>query len=139
MIYRILIDFPDPQQALLAHLFHLGRGALPIPWSKRIERRLAGGSYGRLAIVMLLHGLRSPRITNPRARFYFTERGWRKVGRHVAAEAKRLGHVVKVVRHKEPDGSQIVYRDALQIALLPRKAPLGRRRLTPQAASMRST
>ena len=56
----------------------------------------------------------------PRVRFYFTERGWAKVGRHVAAEAKRAGHVIKVIRRKQPERSQIVYRDELQLALLPK-------------------
>jgi hypothetical protein len=123
VIYRILVDFPDPQNELLAHLYRLGGGAISIPWSKRVERRLAGGSYGPLAIVMFAGGLRSPNIANRRARFYFTERGWRKVGRHVAGEARRIGHIVKVIRRKEPARSQVVYRDALQVALLPlRKA-----------------
>jgi hypothetical protein len=72
---------------------------------------------------MFAGGLRSPNIANRRARFYFTERGWRKVGRHVAGEARRIGHIVKVIRRKEPARSQVVYRDALQVALLPlRKA-----------------
>jgi hypothetical protein len=121
MIYRILIDLSDPQNALLSRLYDIAGGSVPIPWSKRIERRLAGGSYGTLAIIMFSRGLRSPRITNHRARFYFTERGWRKVGRHVAGEARRLGHLVKVIRRKEPDRSQVTYRDALHVALLPRR------------------
>jgi hypothetical protein len=57
------------------------------------------------------HGLPRPKIENNRARFYFTERGWHAVGQHVYAEAKRRGHVVSVLRRKEPSDSQIVYRD----------------------------
>jgi hypothetical protein len=120
MIYRILVDYPDPLHAVFRGMFELAQ--LPIPWSKRVERRLAGGSFGLLAGVMFARGLRSPNITNRRARFYFTERGWRKVGRHVTAEARRLGHVVKVIRRKEPERSQIIYRDPLQLAILAQKS-----------------
>jgi hypothetical protein len=120
MIYRLLVDFPDPQNAFVRRLYHLGGGSVPVPWNKRIARYLRGGSFGPLAEIMFSQGLRSPPISNRRARFYFTERGWSKVGRHVAAEARRLGHIVKVVRRKEPDRSQIIYRDTLQVALLPK-------------------
>ena len=44
-----------------------------------------------------------PHITNPRARFYFTEAGWAKVGKDVAANAQREGRVVKVIRRKNPE------------------------------------
>jgi hypothetical protein len=70
------------------------------PFNKRTDRdyqddtRLGGAGYGRLADIMQDSGLRAPAISNPRARFYFTELGWLTVGRHVAAEARRLGHVV---------------------------------------------
>jgi len=123
MIYRLLVDYPDPHNALLNHLAHLvgltGR-SVSIPWNKRIARRVTGGSFGPLALVMFRQGLCSPSISNRRARFYFTERGWSKVGRHVAAGAHRLAHVVKVIRPKEPDHSQVIYRDALQVAVLPK-------------------
>jgi hypothetical protein len=66
--------------------------------------------------------LRAPNIANRRARFYFTERGWQKIGRFVATEARRAGHVVKVIRRKQPSRSQIVYRDNLQVAILPCRA-----------------
>ncbi len=64
-------------------------------------------------------GLPAPRITNPRARFYFTELGWHLVGQHVYAEAVRRGHVVSVIRRREPPASQVVYRDEWQVAILP--------------------
>ncbi|HXG78631.1 MAG TPA: hypothetical protein VNJ31_04720 [Methyloceanibacter sp.] len=120
MIYRLLVDYSDPRNAVLNHLYQLVGRAVPIPWNKRVARRLAGGSFGPLALIMFREGLRSPAISNRRARFYFTERGWSKVGRHVAAEARRLGHIVKIVRRKEPDRSQIIYRDLLQVAILPK-------------------
>jgi hypothetical protein len=97
------------------------------PFNKRTDRdyrddtRLGGAGYGRLADIMQDSGLRAPAISNPRARFYFTELGWLTVGRHVAAEARRLGHVVKIVRRKNPSQSQIVYNDKLQMAILQRR------------------
>lgn len=81
--------------------------------------RLAFG----LSDVMWRLRLRAPALTNPRARFYFTERGWQRVGRVVAAEARRRGHLVQVIRRKNPPRSQVVYRDADQVALLPGRRP----------------
>ena len=65
--------------------------------------------------------MKLPHITNPRARFYFTEAGWEKVGKAVVANAQREGRVVKVIRRKNPAASQIVYQDALQVAIIPLK------------------
>ena len=65
--------------------------------------------------------MKLPHITNPRARFYFTESGWEKVGKDVAANAQREGRVVKVIRRKNPEASQILYQDALQVAIIPLK------------------
>jgi hypothetical protein len=78
-----------------------------------------GGVWRLLA--ELPTGLQAPNISNRRARFYFTERGWQKTGRVVAAEARRRGEVVKVIRRKQPRRSQI-YRDDLQVAILPTRA-----------------
>lgn len=71
--------------------------------------------------------LKAPDINNERARFYFTERGWKLIGRHLAAMAVRHGHVVKIIRRKNPDRSQIVYEDELQVAILPMKRRRGDR------------
>jgi len=65
--------------------------------------------------------MKLPHITNPRARFYFTEDGWEKVGTAVAANARREGRVIKIIRQKNPLASQIVYQDALQVAIIPLK------------------
>ena len=65
--------------------------------------------------------LPAPELTNRRARFYFTERGWHDIGQHVLAEVLRRGHVVSVIRRREPADSQIVYRDDWQVAVLPGK------------------
>jgi hypothetical protein len=75
----------------------------------------AGDCFGE---IMFLRGLRAPLIQNLRARFYFTERGWDKVGRFVAGHARKKGFLMRVIRRKNPSASQILYRDALQIALL---------------------
>lgn len=95
------------------------------PWTEREERRHIGAGYGHLADVMQEHGLRAPETANPKLRYYFTEVGWRTVGRHVAAEARRLGHHVKVIRQKNPAASQVAYRDEFQIAILQDKRPVG--------------
>jgi hypothetical protein len=64
-------------------------------------------------------GIPSPNFDNAKARFYFTEAGWKNAGRLIASEAKRQGHVVKCIRRKNPTASQIVYRDKYQLAILP--------------------
>jgi hypothetical protein len=79
-----------------------------------------GGVWRLLA--ELPTGLQALNIWNRRARFYFTKRGWQKTGRVVAAEARQRGNVVKVTRRKQPGRSQIVYRDDLQVAILPARA-----------------
>jgi hypothetical protein len=71
-----------------------------------------------------VHGfdqLNTPQITNKRARFYFTEKGWKLFGRVVAANARKAGLVARVRRCKNPDSSQIIYEDEFQVALLVRK------------------
>ena len=60
-------------------------------------------------------------LSNHRARFYFTEEGWRRYGRPVYASALQAGAQLKVIRRKNPDRSQVVYRDRWQLAILPRK------------------
>jgi hypothetical protein len=83
------------------------------------KRRLIGAGFGALASIMDERGLKAPALENPRVRFYFTDLGWRRVGRFVAGRARQMGHVVRVIRRKNPRASEIAYRDAYQIALLP--------------------
>ena len=67
-------------------------------------------------------GIRSPsRLNNHKVRFYFTEKGWRQAGRLIAVEAREKGHTFRVICRKEPHPSQVVFRDELQIALLPNR------------------
>ena len=60
-----------------------------------------------------------PMLSNPRVRFWFTERGWRAYGLRVAAEARASGRAFRVIRRKNPSKSMLVYRDDWQVALLP--------------------
>jgi hypothetical protein len=60
-----------------------------------------------------------PFLTNPRVRFWFTERGWRAYGLQVAAKARASGRAYRVIRRKNPPRSMVIYRDEWQVALLP--------------------
>jgi hypothetical protein len=68
-----------------------------------------------------------PKIKNRRVRFFFTEKGWRRVGQAITARAISEGHVVRVIRQKNPARSQIFYQDTDQVAILPSR-PKNRRR-----------
>jgi hypothetical protein len=120
MIYRILINGRD-DSAFYQDV-----------WNKReppaeVRERLMGAFAANVPASWA--GLGRPKIAVPRARFYFTEEGWRLVGRDVAAAAQRAGFVVKVVAAREPAKSRIVYEDPLQIAVLPpTRRTRGRRR-----------
>jgi len=46
-------------------------------------------------------------------RFYFTEKGWREVGRKVAAAAKQTRQEYRVIAIKETD-AQVVWRDKVR-------------------------
>lgn len=63
----------------------------------------------------------TPRFKIPRARFYFTTRGWQRFGPQIVATAQRQGRTVRVLRLKNPRCSQIVYQDHYQVAILPRR------------------
>jgi hypothetical protein len=71
---------------------------------------IAFGAWGDLPM---------PALSNPRVRFWFTERGWRAYGLRVAAEARASGRTFRVIRRKNPPESLVVYRDDWQVALLP--------------------
>jgi hypothetical protein len=72
--------------------------------------QVADGAWGDLPM---------PYVSNPRVRFWFTERGWRDYGLRVAAEARASGRTFRVIRRKNPPRSMVIYRDAWQVALLP--------------------
>src|SRR4051812_460849 len=67
-------------------------------------------------------GLRYPHVSNRRLRFFFTEKGWKKIGRFIAAEASANERVVRVIRQKTPPASAVLYRDDLQVGILPQFA-----------------
>lgn len=95
----------------------------PLDPATQVTWRVIYGLVGlsSLASIILLDefGIRAPSIENEKARFYFTEAGWRRAGSKVAVEARRCGHVLRVIRRKNPEPSQVVYRDELQVAILP--------------------
>lgn len=59
-----------------------------------------------------------PMLSNPRVRFWFTERGWRAYGLRVAAEARASGRTFRVIQHKNPSESMVVYGDDWPVTLL---------------------
>jgi len=71
---------------------------------------VAGDAWGDLPM---------PIVSNPRVRFWFTERGWRAYGLRVSAEARASGRAFRVIRRKNPPKSMVIYQDHWQVALLP--------------------
>ena len=63
--------------------------------------------------------LDAPVISNRKARFYFTEKGFKKYGPAIIQGAKESGQCLQVIRRKNPKRSQIVYKDKYQLAILP--------------------
>jgi len=115
MIYRIITEFRmvqgeyDPKKREFVWQW-------VVPEAREDQEMTgAGDCFGD---IMFARGLRAPLIQNPRARFYFTERGWDRVGRFVASDAQKKGFLMRVIRRKNPPASQIVYQDDFQIALL---------------------
>lgn len=65
--------------------------------------------------------LRGPSRSIPaNARFYFTELGWEKVGRHVVAAAQRSGQRYRIISVKH-SAVHVVWRDRLEVAAQPKK------------------
>lgn len=77
------------------------------------------GAYNAGVADRAWHHLPMPMLSNPRVRFWFTERGWRVYGQRVAAEAQASGRAFRVIRRKNPPKSLVIYRDDWQVALLP--------------------
>lgn len=75
-------------------------------------------AYGALDIDVPVPNCKS---IHDRARFYFTELGYKRNAHIILACAKERGQVLKVIRLKEPDESRVVYRDKWQVAVLPQK------------------
>jgi len=82
------------------------------------------GAFNAMIAVGAWGDLPMPALSNPRVRFWFTERGWRAYGLRVAAEARASGRAFRVLRRKNPPKSMVVYRDDWQVALLPDREPI---------------
>jgi hypothetical protein len=93
-------------------------GAMEISLSPSRPGRLMGAFNAQVAIGAW-DDLPMPALSNPRVRFWFTERGWRAYGLRVAAGARASGRAFRVIRRKNPPRSMVVYRDDWQVALLP--------------------
>jgi hypothetical protein len=103
MIYRILVD--NKAAFAFGYLGNwLTQGSL-----------VGAGSAGLLNRTQL----KVPILENRRVRFFFTEKGWRNIGRQIVSRAIREGHVVRVIRQKNPGRSKVFYEDAYQVAILP--------------------
>jgi hypothetical protein len=60
--------------------------------------------------------LSAPKSAIPsNARFYFTEYGWREIGKHVVAACQRSGQEYRVIAIKE-NAIDVVYQDEYQVA-----------------------
>lgn len=86
---------------------------------RRAQGRLSGAC---LAGFGGFEDLPYPSVSNPRARFWFTEAGWQEYGREVMKCAMQSGRPYRLLRTKNPPRSAIVYRDRWQVALLPVKS-----------------
>lgn len=117
MIYRILVNYR-----------YCG---LDLSTGKIVEREGSLTGVGTAGLITNPR-LKAPEFENRRARFFFTEKGWRTIGQSIVSEAKRRGHLVQVIRRKNPAKSQVFYQDPDQVAILP--SHLKRRRKQPRPA-----
>ena len=71
--------------------------------------------------------LNSPRRQiNKNCRFYFTEKGWREIGKDVVAACIKSKQKYRVLSTEEHD-VDVVYRDDLQVAVRPKRKYHGSR------------
>ena len=70
---------------------------------------------------MINGGMKGPKWVNPRARFYFTEKGWREVGKALYLDAKRRGFNPRLEVRKNPKRSDVVHCTSYEVAVLPNK------------------
>jgi hypothetical protein len=104
-----------------------------VAWDEATQqsRLVSGGLQGAFSagVTQGFGEVPTPRLANRRARFYFTEVGWKQFGQAILAAAREEGRMVRVIRRKNPRKSQIVYQDAYQVAILsPHEAPADRHR-----------
>ncbi len=109
MIYRVVSESSEwvwSEESGVVEIGHMSQGRLMGAFNAQV----AVGAWGDLPM---------PYLTNPRVRFWFTERGWRTYGLRVAAGARASGRTFRVIRRKNPARSMTIYRDEWQVALLP--------------------
>ncbi|WP_214106752.1 hypothetical protein [Acrocarpospora catenulata] len=111
MLYRILAD---SVRGYVEYSSDDSGDSFGRPSGTRMGGAWAGGGPSKS-----LDGLPLPPLSNPRVRFWFTELGWREYGLAYLAELREAGHIVRVVRIKNPVESRVAYRDPYQVALLP--------------------
>lgn len=118
MIYRILLQGTDLFVFLRTRTGEVE--CLSAPDREPASKRLS--TWDCLGSEMDRLGLKWPHgFSNRKARFYFTERGWDRIGRQLVKAATELGYKVKIVRKKQPKRSAVVYCDQYQLAVLDRK------------------
>ncbi len=64
---------------------------------------------------------------NKNCRFFFTEESWQRYGRATIAACQQTGQPYRMVRIKE-HAVEVIYRDAVQVAVRPRKRRAARAR-----------
>ncbi len=67
-------------------------------------------------------------VANKNCGFYVTEAGWQGYGRATIAACQQTGQRYRVVRMKE-HAVEVIYRDAVQVAVRPRKRRVSQARL----------
>lgn len=63
-------------------------------------------------------------IFHPRARFFFTEKGWKKYGKHILASLMKTEARVQVLSVKE-NSIEVDYKDKWQVAARPKHKKQG--------------
>ena len=86
--------------------------------SPYLKLGILGGGHEDISDAWIdeLHGSRCAIPGN--SRLYFTEEGWRKVGRKVVAACQRVGQEYRVIAVKE-NAVDVVFRDPYEIAAQP--------------------
>jgi hypothetical protein len=120
MIYRILASLDNRE---------VYRGRMNdefITDDLRLSYVPLSGAQRLLSEEMWRAGLPVPRMTIavPRARFWFTEMGWKRYGLPLLHQSRRHRYfIMQVLSDTNPDRSRIVYADEVQVALLPKRSP----------------
>ena len=116
MIYRFKsTQPPSPPDSKYAKLLAHEEGKETPVW----VRFRFGGAWRAGGLDMGDLNVPRTRIRHSKAKFYFTEEGFKRYGPGIIADAKEQGVPLQVIRRKNPKRSQIVYQDEYQVAILP--------------------